>query len=323
MLYFTLPNESPASIAMRISGRLNPNLAEKIRYANLGSIAQLGAIGPYYAPNRFIWIPWRDNLGSIRRSYIVRQLDWLDINKRTMLATFAKRNIDVMTVAHAHQLAAYMNYRMGKDEKEGYFGWLGNTAMDFFGGAAAFEYHHMERFNAAIDDVKAKLLKLKSLAGPGLETDCQEARQEFRQSFKALHELYAEDIKRFKIDRDVIYANYRDMEYLARREGLKILDTPEVRQVVRLTKYCGHLAHGIWVFGIVHKGIEVHRAYEDGGPWIRLAIEDALEIAAAGVIGVVVSAIFTGGGWVVVVAAAATETIGNTLADYLIEKDYG
>lgn len=323
MLYYTRANESPASIAMRCTGRLNPNLAERIRYANLGSIAQIGAIGPYYAPDRFIWVPWNDDIDGIEQAYIVRQLDWLDIHQREMLAGLAKRDIDVVTVAHAHQLAAYMNYRMGHGEKDNYFSWLGDKAKDFFGGAVAFEYHHMARFDVAIDNVKEKLLKVKSLAEQGLKEQCHSAREEFRRSFKTLHGLYGEDIKRFKIDRDVIYNKYRSMEYFAMRDGVKIMDTPEVEQAIKFTKYCKHLVHGMIIAGIVDNAIEIREAYKSGGPWIRLAIEDSLEILAAAGIAFLVGVIFTGGGWAVILAAATTETVLNTLADYEIEKEMG
>ena len=321
MLHFTRDSETPASIAQDFTSQPNLCLARAIRQINLDSIAQIGAVDRYYAPDRFIWIPWQDDIDQFEKEYIVRQLDWLNIRQRTMLANFAKRNIDVMTVVRAHRIAAYINYRMGKNEKqESFFGWIGDKAAEFFGAATAFEYEHLTKFDEAIDEVKEKLLKIKSLAEQGLKEEYHHARGEFRKSFKQLHALYEEDLRRFKISRDVLYTKYQDLEYFAMREGVKIMNIPEVSRVMKFAKYCGHVARIIWVAGVIKKGTELVEAYRDDGPWIRLAAEDVLEAGAAVLISGAIGLAFTGGGWVVVLAAGATDTIANTAVDFGIGK---
>lgn len=65
--------------------------------------------------------------------------------------------------------------------------------------------------------------------------------------------------------------------------------------------------------------VETIKAYEDHGHWIKMAIEDTLEVGAAIAIGAGVALVFASGGWVVVASAALVDITANAAVDKLIK----
>lgn len=98
------------------------------------------------------------------------------------------------------------------------------------------------------------------------------------------------------------------------------MNTHEAKRLTLVSDCLKWVGRGLVAFNVVKDVAAIKYAYHHHQHWIKMAIEDSLEVLAGVGIGVLIGSAFVGGGWVVVISAGSVEAVMNILADEFIKK---
>lgn len=315
LIYFTDVQDTPASIAAKVSGNNSAELAKKIRIANANTIAGVMRSGEYYAPNHPIVIPiyWDQRKDdSYFQEHVATRVNHLTPSERYNLVQAMKNGHDVHTLNHAATMAAAANVAMQSHGNE--LSWR-NTAEDWAGAAMEFKARRMEHFEKTFNDVKEKLVALKKATESHSKELEHQARTDFKRSFTMMQENYHSEIEQFKLNESVLYRKSWKLERLVRQRSIEIMNTKELETALRVGRGIKFVAEKFFILKIADDIVDTEYAYWNHGPWFKMACEDTLEVIAAIGISAGLAAAFATGGWVVVLGVAAIDVIGNTIVD--------
>src|SRR3989339_553952 len=316
MLYFTHPMDTPEKIAYSSLGYPDADFADQIRQVNAQTLAyKTKPWSDFYSPYHPIWIPDNTNISLFEHQQMICSMEKLSHDSQDKLIHLQKNGIDTVTAAHAYQMTARANLKISQGINDPFFSKLHHYAVEFLGGAAHAKEQRLMRFEQTLDEVKTNLFKIKTAVEEGSKEQIRNARSVFKKSFQSMQSAYQDELENFRLERQVIYRKYWKMESRFMKEGIKVLNSHELKAVARFAKSLKYIIKGVIVAGIVEDSYDVYEAYKHHGHWLKLAIEDAAEVGAAVLIGIGVAAVFTGGGWAVLLVAGAADVLLNLGAD--------
>ena len=233
-------------------------------------------------------------------------LDGDDIHHMSMMG---EQGITIDHMLHAHDLLTASNQITAAASSS--LAWLGYTAKSL---SFSLEYKtkRMEQFYDQIKDASNCLVKYAESEG---RTLVHETRTAFKHSFQELQSGFHDELSQFDFDKKVIYRKYGKLARLARETGFNIFSGEEAQRVVRVLKCLKCTAEGIFYLDIGYDMYRIREAYQKHGQWIKILIEDSLEVLVAVGIGIAASLLFTAGGWIAVLGIGAGEAAANIIGD--------
>ena len=319
LIYFTEVQDTPSSIAAKVSGGNNAELAKKIRLANANTIADTMRSGEYYTPNSPIVIPiyWdqRKDDGHFQ-GHVATRVNHLLPSERHNLVRVMRNGHDIHTLNHAATMAAVANLATQSHGNE--LSWT-NTAEDWMGAAMEFKARRMEHFEKAVNGVKEKLVALKKATESHSAALVHQARADFKHSFTLMQESYQTEMEQFKVNENALYRKSWKLERLARQRSIEVMNTKELDTALRVGRSIKFVAEKFFILKIADDIVDTEYAYWNHGPWVKMAMEDAAEVIGAVAISAGVGFFLASGGWVVLLGAATIDTVANMGFDDFVE----
>src|SRR3989339_1741224 len=168
MLYFTHPMDTPEKIAYRSLGYSDANFADQIRQTNVQTLAyQTKPNSDFYSPYHPIWIPDETRISPFEQQQMIRSLEKVAPAPQRILIDLQKHGIDAVTAAHAHQMIALTNLKIGEGVNDPFFQQIYRYALEFLGGAAHAKEQRLMRFEQTLADIKTHLFQIKTAIEQG------------------------------------------------------------------------------------------------------------------------------------------------------------
>ena len=322
-VYFTRAHDTAASIAQRFARAGNVVSADTIYHTNINSSAHLLMGGGYYAPERAVVIPTPDELSDPFRTAfhqrVLSELDSLLPDERGGLARLIRGGHNINTLAHAARMSVKADKILAKPKDER--SWW-QVAKEWFDDVIDFESRGVDKF---LDDVKGYKSALDDLKQAVEHNgDIEAARAKAKMIYQDMLRHFHTEVQEYKLlDERSYFDNIKTLGKEMAHEFIPVVDEEKLANLMNIGRALRFISGKLFWLNIGMDIFETYEAYEHHGPWIKMAIADALEVGAAIGITAIIGLVVVDTGGLAAIGAASVDATFNYYLDKRIHKLVG